>query len=61
MRALFIIYRTSSIGMYLKFERNRTTTFGPIAFQRYYDTNECVVTTVTNLGVIWLDSHNFLL
>ena len=37
--ALFIIYRTSSIGMYLKFERNRTTTFGPIAFQRYYDSN----------------------
>ena len=39
VRALFIIYRTSSIVMYLKFERNRTTTFGPIAFQRYYDTN----------------------
>ena len=31
--ALFIIYRTSSIGMCLNFERNRTTTFGHIAFQ----------------------------
>ena len=34
VHALFIIYRTSSIGMYLKFERNRTTMFGPIAFPK---------------------------